>query len=181
MPTRYFLSPLLLCALCAQFSLGGVAVNGGSLHMRGGSVKSDDFAVAAGGTLEGNGTIESPSSRLAGTTAPGGEYAAETGSLQFDGNVELDGTYECTVNGHDDLDLVAATGAISGAAEIAVDKEPAAIPLQREILVGDVDSDFVSFALPPSQAADFRLESVSPGSLELTDVVGDTDADGLPN
>ncbi len=170
---------LFALAAAALPALAGMAVESGALLMRGGTLQTDSLRVA--GSLEGHGTIDSPSSRIEGILAPSGEYPEETGTLHFAGDLEFAGTYECTVNGHEDLDLVQAVGPISGTAEIQVDKAPAAIPLDQPILAGAADGDLAAFSIAPAQADAFRLSAPAPGSLALTDLVGDTDADGLPD
>ncbi len=167
--------------LTAPFALGGLSVESGTFLLRGGSLQTDSLRIAAPGTLEGNGTLVAPTSHIAGTLAPYGEYPAETGTLQFDGALELTGTYLCTVNGNEDLDLVSATGPASGSAFIQVQKDPAAIPLGQLVLSGSGESELSLFALPPWLYYEFRLETPSPGALALTDLRGDTDLDALPD
>ena len=167
--------------LAAPFAHGGLSVESGTFLLRGGSLQTDSLRIAAPGTLEGNGTLAAPTSHIAGTLAPYGEYPAETGTLQFDGALELTGTYLCTVNGNEDLDFVSATGPASGSAFIQIQKEPAAIPLGQIVLSGNGDSDVSLFALPPGQYYEFHLSTPTPGSLALTDLRGDTDLDALPD
>ena len=172
---------LSLAVLTAPCALGGLSVESGTLLLRGGSIQTDSLRIAATGTLEGNGTLETPASRIDGNLAPCGEYAAEAGTLHFEGPLELNGTYLCTVNGNEDLDLVSASGPASGSAYIQIQKDPAAIPLGQIVLSGNGESDLSLFALPPWLNYDFRLENPSPGSLALTDLLGDADLDALPD
>ena len=172
---------LSLAVLAAPFALGGLTVESGTLLLRGGSIQTDSLRIAAPGTLQGTGTLATPASQINGNLDPCGEYAAETGTLHFDGPLELNGTYLCTVNGNDDLDLVSASGPASGSAYIQVQKDPAAIPLGQIVLSGNGESDLSLFALPPWLYYDFRLETPVPGALALTDLLGDTDLDALPD
>ena len=172
---------LSLAVLAAPCALGGLSVESGTLLLRGGSIQTDSLRVAALGTLQGNGTVAAPTSQINGVLAPCGEYATETGTLHFDGALELNGTYLCTVNGHEDRDLVSASGPASGSAIIQIQKDPSAIPLGQIVLSGGVESDVSLFALPPGQFYAFRLTTPAPGSLALTDLLGDTDLDALPD
>ena len=172
---------LSLAVLAAPCAFGGLSVESGTLLLRGGSLQTDSLRVAAPGTLQGNGTLAAPASQINGNLAPCGNSAAETGTLHFDGALELAGTYLCTVNGHEDLDLVSASGPASGAAFIQIQKEPAAIPLGQIVLSGGDGSDVSLFSLPHAQRDAFRLSSPAPGSLALTDLLGDTDLDALPD
>ena len=172
---------LSLAVLAAPCALGGLSVESGTLLLRDGSIQTDSLRVAALGTLQGNGTVAAPTSQIDGNLAPCGEYATETGTLHFDGALELDGTYLCTVNGHEDLDLVSSSGPASGSAFIQIQKDPAAIPLGQIVLSGGAESDVSLFTLPPGQYSEFRLSSPTPGALALTDLLGDTDLDALPD
>lgn len=172
----------LVVPLACRLAAGGWVVQSGALRLDGGSLQSDAFATGAGASLEGNGTLDVPAADLQGTVAPCGEYPAETGTLVFTGDVLFGGAYLCKVNADTDVDLVAAAGLVSGTAEIAVEKDPAAIPLGQIILQGGIGSDVSGFALVPAQQTDFRIETVSPPvSLALTDLLGDTDGDQLPD
>ena len=170
---------LLLLSLAARPAAAGMAVSSGSLRLHGGSIRTDALDVR--GSLEGHGTLAAPSSRLAGVVAPCGDYEGETGTLLFDGAIEFDGAYACTVNGHVDVDLIRATGPVSGTATVQVVKLPAAIPLGQGILEGSPASSFTGFSLPAEQQQLMRLESSAPGQLTLTDLAGDSDSDGLPD
>ena len=160
-------------------ALAGLAIQNGTLLLRGGSIQTDTLSVH--GTLAGNGVLATSSAHVGGILAPEGEYPEETGTLRFDGEIEFAGTYECTVNGNADVDLVQATDSIYGAASIAVSASPSAIPLEQTILSGAENSNFSAFSIDPGQASAFRLSSPAPGSLALTDLVGDSDSDGLPD
>ncbi|NCA81387.1 MAG: hypothetical protein EOM72_01385 [Opitutae bacterium] len=178
---RFHLCIVAALSLAAQPAAAGLAVNGGSLRLDGGTIRTDALGIGAGAALAGNGTLDAPATDLQGTTAPGGEIPAETGTLVFTGSVRFDGAYLCNVNGHEDVDRITAAGLVSGAAEIAVQKDPAAIPLGQVVLAGREGSDVSAFALAPAQQSDFRLDEPAPGSLALTDLVGDSDGDALPD
>ena len=172
---------LAALSLAPRLAAAGLAVHGGSLRLDGGALRTDALEIGAGATLAGNGTLAAPAADLQGTTAPGGEYAAETGTLAFTGSVRFDGTYLCKVNAHEDVDLVSAAGPISGSAAVAVQKDSAAIPLGQTILSGDGAGDVSGIALNPAQQDDFRLEERPGGALVLTDLGGDSDGDQLPD
>lgn len=172
---------LAVLFLAARLAAAGLAVQSGALRLDGGALRTDALEIGGGATLAGNGTLDVPAAHLQGATAPCGEYPAETGTLAFTGSVQFDGAYLCKVNGDEDVDLVLAAGPISGAAAVAVQKDPAAIPLRQAILSGDAAGDVAGIALDPAQPDDFRLEERPGGTLVLTDLVGDSDDDDLPD
>jgi hypothetical protein len=178
-----YLRICILFCLAAALGLppaeGGLAVQSGILHLNGGSLQTDALEIAPGAILEGNGTLDVPSAVLSGLTAPFGNTSADTGTLLFSGALNFSGIYFCTVNGHTDLDLISATGAITGNAQVQVDKAPAAIPLDQVILSGDPASDYALFTA--AQPVSYRLSTPAPGDLALTDLLGDTDLDDLPD
>ena len=170
---------LLLLTLATRPAAAGMAVSNGSLRINGGSIRTDTLDIR--GTLAGNGTFSAPVSRLAGVAAPCGEYEAETGTLLFEGAVEFDGTYACAVNGHGDVDLIRATGPVSGTAAVQVVKLPDAIPLGQVILQGSADTSWTGFSLSDEQQGLLRFDFPAPGQLALTDLMGDSDSDHLPD
>lgn len=178
---RALIFPLLFLPLASLGAPVGLAVNGGAFRLDGGSVRSEALVVGAEASLAGNGAFHAPLANLLGTLAPCGERPDETGTLTFTGSVRLDGAYRCKINGHEDVDLVLSAGPIAGAAAIAIQKHSVAIPLGQTILSGNAASDVSGFVLNPDSQAGFRLEERPAGAIVLTDLVGDTDADGLPD
>ena len=172
---------LAVLFLAARLAAAGLAVQSGALRLDGGALRTDALEIGAAATLAGNGTLDVPAASLQGATAPCGEYPAETGTLAFTGSVQFDGAYLCKVNAHEDVDLVTAVGPVSGTADVAIQKDPAAIPLRQTILSGDASGDVSGIALNPAQRDDFRLEERPGGALVLTDLVGDSDDDELPD
>ena len=168
-----------LLALSTQNAIAGMQVESGTLRVRGGSIKTDSLRVD--GSLDGHGTVVSPSSAIPGTISPSGDVPEDTGTLVFVGPVDISGTFECTANGHEDLDLVSATETVSGSAKIRVAQAPSAIPLRQVVVSGAPDSDFSSFAIDPSQTDRFHSETTAPGDFAITNLDGDSDADGLPD
>ena len=171
---------LLVGVALAATARAGLDVNTGSLLMRGGKIQSDAFQITSG-SLCGYGMIESTNILLNGITAPSGEYDAETGTLQFNGDVELNGFYHCKANGNSDLDLLQASGAFSGNARVKVFTNMNAIPLSQSIIAGSADSDYSSIGMFAPQASAYQLADDASGHLLLTDVVGDTDGNGIPD
>ncbi|MDD2238078.1 MAG: hypothetical protein PHP44_15560 [Kiritimatiellae bacterium] len=172
---------LLLAGMAlAATARAGLDVNTGSLLMRGGKIQSDAFQITSG-SLCGNGVIESTTILLNGVTAPSGEYEAETGTLQFNGDVELNGFYHCKANANSDLDLLQATGAFSGNARVKVFTNLNAVPLSQTIIAASADSDYSSLGLFAPQASAFQLAEDAAGNLRLTDLTGDTDGNGIPD
>lgn len=174
---RVSLPMLILTARLA--GAAGLSIPDGYLWLNGGSIRTDAFEL--GGALEGNGIMASPYSRLAGRVSPCGRISSETGALNFDGSVEFAGAYVCTVNGNEDTDRIQATGPVSGTASLTIIQAPDAIPLARPVLEGSPDSIWTGFSLISVQRPLMRLDSPAPGTLTLTDIVGDSDGDGLPD
>lgn len=178
---RAFIFSLLFLPLATLGAPVGLTVNGGAFRLDGGSVRSEALVVGAEASLAGNGVFHASLADLRGSLSPCGEHPAETGTLAFTGSVRLDGAYHCKINGHEDVDLVSSAGPIAGIAAIAIQKQSGAIPLGQTILSGNAASEVSGFVLNPDPQAGFRLEERPAGALVLTDLVGDTDADGLPD
>lgn len=179
---RLFLLTCGLGLLAAASAQAGVDLRSGTWLMRGGSVVSDAFATSTtNAALRGNGSIVAPVIALAGTVAPSGEYDAETGTLQFDGPVALNGLYLCKANGHADVDLLTASGAVTGHGLIQVFTNSGAIPLDQVIIAGAPASEYTGSAPVAAQTALFRLTDDAAGNLRLTDLRGDSNTNGLPD
>ncbi len=175
---RFCLLISLLC-LAARPAGAGLTVADGFLWINGDSIRTDSFDL--GGALEGNGSLTAPHSRLAGLVSPCGNLSSETGAVRFDGAVEFAGTYVCHVNGPEEADRIEATGPVSGSASVSVIKSTNTIPLGLPVLEGAPDSAWTGFSLHPGQRLWMRLDVPAPGTLAVTDIVGDSDGDGLPD
>lgn len=176
-PYYLVLLPLLLAATVRA----GLEVNTGSLLIRGGKLESDALQINDGASLYGNGTLVAPSILLDGITAPCGEYPAETGTLSFDGPVELAGLYLCKANANADVDLLSASGAFSGAALVQMETNNGAIPLDQPIISGSALSDMTGFTLVSGQQPFFQLTESGSKNLLVTDLTGDTNTNGIPD
>ena len=167
--------------LLAATARAGLDVRGGRLLLNGGGIRTD--ACRIGGRLEGNGIVDAPAAQIGadGAIAPRGGGAQDVGALRFTGSLLLDGTYACTVASHETLDLVSADGPVSGAARLLVEAADSAIPLGQTVVAGSAGSDLSAFALAPESSRRFALSLPAPHRLALTDRLGDTDSDGLPD
>ncbi len=175
-----------ICSLLTGLALvatarAGLDVNSGSLLIRGGKIKTESLQVISGASLLGNGTIEASAVSLNGTTAPCGEYPAETGTLLFPGPVELNGVYDCTAGGNEDLDLLSSFAAITGVCAVQMQTNAGAVPLAQPILSGSAASDYSFMGLVSEQAPLFQLSEGGSKNLLVTDLKGDTNANGIPD
>lgn len=175
-----------ICSLLTGLALvatarAGLDVNSGSLLIRGGNIKTESLQVISGASLLGNGTIEASAVSLNGTTAPCGEYTEETGTLLFTGPVELNGVYDCTAGGNEDLDLLSSSSAITGECAVQMQTNSGAVPLAQPILTGSAASDYSFMGLVSGQAPLFQLSEGGSKNLLVTDLRGDTNANGIPD
>jgi hypothetical protein len=174
----------LLLTTCLALSVSARAdfdVKSGELLLRGGTLHSEAVRIDSGATLCGNGTIHAAKATLGGTTAPCGENATETGSLIFSGPVELGGVYVCKANGHTDLDLILSFNAITGTGAVQVQTQVGAVPLGQKILTGSAASDFSLIKTVADQTSLFQLTQSGLKDLLVTDLKGDTNANGIPD
>lgn len=179
---RLFHITFCIILLTVSTAHAGVDLRSGIWLMRGGSLVTDAFATSdTNAFLSGNGSITAPAISLGGVVAPSGEYETETGTLQFNGPVVLNGLYLCKANGDADVDLITASGAVIGSGQVMVLTNSGAIPLDQVIIAGAPASDYSSIAPVASQSQLFRLSADAAGHLLLTDLLGDSNADGLPD
>ena len=154
-------------------------LNGGCLELDG-ALSADQITVVNGASLQGTGTLTGDA-RVAGMLSPG-STATETATLTFLGPLTfLPGScFECYAATHTDLDKLVVSGTVTGTCDVAMTRAVGAVPLDQVILDAD-SADYNAFTLGGPVPADWRLASAGSGDLKVTDTVGDTDGDGLPD
>jgi len=158
----------------------GIRVDGGTLDVGGGRVVAEKVSVAASAKLVGRGTVEGDTT-VAGTVSPGELAATSADTLSFSGTLTfLPGSvFNCYVASHVLSDMISGP-MISGDCEVRVTKAAGAVPLDKMIVQGSAGSVFDGFSVGGGNPEDWELESVLL-NLHLTDLVGDSDGDGLPD
>lgn len=156
-----------------------MVVGGGVLSVGGGSLTADAFQLGRGAELRGNGTLRAPAF-LAGSVSPG-TSVSNIGTLFFSGDVTFQsGTYLCHADGNTTLDKIQAAGNVTGSATVQMSKKSShVIPLWQIIIQGAAGSGYGGFA--PFKPASWRVEPTNTLDLMVTDLRGDTNADGMPD
>ncbi|NCA81824.1 MAG: hypothetical protein EOM72_03665 [Opitutae bacterium] len=175
-------SPIILLALAVAVSSArgsSLRVDGGTLALGGGAVSATSFQLGAGGTLGGDGEIQAAAT-LAGTVSPG-TSVSNVGTLRFTKDVRFaGGTYRCHADGNTALDRIVAAGNVDGTATVQMSKKSShVIPLWQIMVEGAAGSDYSGFV--PSRPDNWRLETTNTLDLMVTDLIGDTNMDGMPD
>ena len=169
---------VLLCSASTPSLLASdLIVGGGELSVAGGSLAAGRVDIGEPATLAGDGLVLAPTD-VRGTIAPGATAGA-AGALTFNSSVvfRAGSTLRARALANESVDRLVALGPVSGTAGVEVAASPGAIPLGQLLADGPPGSDYSGF----SAATNWMLASRAPGDLLLTDVVGDTDGDALPD
>ena len=153
-----------------------VIVGGGEWQLAG-AMECARLTIESGATLTGSGRLDGDL-RVAGDVSPGRNG---TGTQTVGGAVLFvpGSRYLCDAAGHEDLDRLAAAGAVGGTAVVHVVPASDAIPVGQIIISGAAASDYSGFLAANAHA--WRLAPTNSLDLALTDLRGDTDGDGLPD
>lgn len=135
-----------------------------------GTLEADAFVLGADATLAGGGTVLAPAT-VAGTLAPDGTLTFGS-TLAFVEGAAL----VSRVTGNDSLDTLAVAGAVTGSATVSFVQTPGAIPLGQTLIAGGASSDYAGIV--PASGNAWAL-TASGDSLLVTDLLGDTDSDGI--
>lgn len=153
-----------------------IVVGGGEWQLAG-AVECDRLTIKPGAILTGSGRLDgdlrvegdvSPGRNGIGTQTVGGAVLFVPGSR-----------YLCDAAGHENLDRLAAAGAVGGTAVVHVVPASGAIPVGQIIVSGAAASDYSGFSAADAHA--WRLAPTNSLDLALTHLRGDTDGDGLPD
>jgi hypothetical protein len=171
MKTTPHLAFILLAALgcAATLCATTVELDTGSLEL-GGALEADHVIVGSLATLAGNGTIIAPA-EIAGTLVPQGTLSFGSTLVFVSG-----ATLVSRVTGSESLDTLAVAGAVTGSATVSFVQTAGAIPLGQTLIAGGASSVYA--AITPSAGNAWRL-TASGDNLLVTDLLGDTDSDGI--
>lgn len=172
----------------ATVVITAAAARGSLLQLEGGGFEAngaltvDGLTVNAGAVLSGAGGITGPSS-VAGTLAPGCDAQGGAGLLQFGASLAfLPGSVlACHAASHTAISGVEAAGVVSGSAQVRLSKAPGAIPLGQPIVRGGPGTTYAAFRVADAGAAQWQLLSADGRNLLVSDLVGDSNSNGLPD
>jgi len=171
-PTRTSTLRLLAAVLSLGFATdlcaSVVELDTGSLEL-GGALEADHVIIGSLATLAGNGTIIAPAT-IAGTLVP-------QGTLSFGSTLAFvsGATIVSRVTGNESLDILAVAGAVTGNATVSFVKTAGAIPLGQTLIAGGTSSVYDTI----TTASNAWQLAASGNNLLVTDLVGDTDSDGI--
>lgn len=134
------------------------------------TLEADQMVIGASATLAGNGTVAAPAT-VEGALMPDGSLAFGSTLAFVEG-----ATLVSHVRSHTDIDMLAVAGAVSGNALVSFRQTAGAIPLDQVLIDGGASSDYAGVDATPVN--DWSL-ATSGNDLMITDLVGDTDSDGL--
>ncbi|QHI68807.1 hypothetical protein [Tichowtungia aerotolerans] len=159
---------------------GGVLRAAGGTVTVNGTLTVSNLVVESGAVLIGNGTVDGDV-EVQGTINPGASGAGSVGSQTIVGDVFFAGgsVFEVDIASATSLDQLKTGGAVRGVCTVVPAAEPGVIPLWQPICNGAFSGDYSGFVL--SNPARWVLDDSGTGMLFLTDVVGDSDSDQLPD
>lgn len=134
------------------------------------ALEVDSLMIGATATLAGDGTLATAAT-IAGTLAP-------QGTLTFGSTLAFTegATLVSRVTANESLDTLAVAGAVTGSASVSFVQTAGAIPLGQTLIAGGASSVYAGITATPSDA--WQL-AASGNDLLVTDLVGDSDADGI--
>jgi hypothetical protein len=180
--TGFAAALLALLTACAIPSHGTqFFVGGGTLHVHG-ELAADSLIVEPGATLAGSGTIAGPTT-VQGSLAPGSDTPGDSGVLSFRSSLAMayGSTFFCHARSSTDLTRITASGAVTGTTRVSPSQAAGTIPLDQAIIQGGTGSALSLFALSPADALHWHLAPSNGVNLLLTDRVGDTNGNGIPD
>jgi large subunit ribosomal protein L40e len=133
------------------------------------ALEADGFTLGTDATLTGTGTIAAPAT-VAGTLAP-------VGTLSFGSTLAFveGASLVSYVTGHASLDTLAVAGAVTGNATVSFVQTVGAIPLGQTLIAGGASSVYDAI----TAASNAWQLAASGNNLLVTDLLGDTDSDGI--
>lgn len=175
MKLRRWIPAIAVARLVLPVFGGDVLVGGGDLQLSG-LLEADLTVIAPGAVLTGDGRIAGDL-RVEGDVAPGqGGVGTQTiaGAVAF-----VSGSRFLCEIAPAAPDRLNATGPVTGTAAVQVFPGLGVIPVGEIIVSGAPASDYAGFS--PADAYTWQLTTTGGMDLALTDLRGDTDADGLPD
>jgi hypothetical protein len=179
LPHVALLSVMCFSATVDHGHAGTLRTAGGNLTVNG-TVTASNVVVESGATLRGAGAIVGDV-LVSGTVSLGVAPASTIGTQTVYGAVSFStgSVFECHATGHTLLDRVNATGTVGGTCTVLVTTEASAIPVEQIIVSGGSASDFSGFT--SSNSGRWRLGETGTVDLIVTDLIGDSDMDSMPD
>ena len=166
----------LAAALCPASEF---RVEGGEFVLEG-QLTAARLAIESGAWLRGNGTLVGDLD-AAGHISPGGAATDSVGTQRVQGAAAFasPATFHCYAATHTSLDRLEVAGTVSGDCDVTVTNAPGAIPVDEIVIRGGASSGFGGFA--PVDSWTWQLTTTGTVDLLLTNLRGDSDANGLPD
>jgi len=156
-------------------------INGGALRV-GAVVSADQLTVGPDGTLTGEGRITCDV-LVKGLVSPFGGTGGTISSLSFGGKLEFadSALFVCDASGTPpETDVLNVDGPVYGTCGVVVNLTSGSVPWRNLIVSGGPGSDYAAFSLSAAGSVLCQLQ-VTGSKLMLTDVLTDSDSDGLPD
>ena len=172
-------SVMFLAATVAPCGAGTLRAAGGSLTVSG-TVTASNVVVESGATLRGSGTVIGDM-LVGGTVSPGLAPVSTIGTQTVYGAVNFSpgSVLESHAASHTSLDRINATGTVTGTCSVVLTTGAAVVPVKQIVMSGGAASDFSGFM--PAAPGRWRLGEVGAVDLIVTDRIGDSDTDALPD
>lgn len=172
---------IVVLGACTLARAGFWRIEGGSLELNG-ALTGADITVSNGAALYGAGLVRG-NGLIGGALSPGARQTLDAQTFTVASNVlfKNGSTLDLYAASHTNLDLLTAGGAVSGDCTVVISSHSNAIPLDQVVIDSTAAADYDGFGLTGSDSTNYMLETVAVGDLTLTDLIGDTDGDGLPD
>ena len=174
-------SALWLAGMTETAQAGVWHINGGTIRV-GAVIRADQLTVGADGTLTGHGTIDCDV-LVMGLVSPQGEAGGSISKLSFGRKLEFadSARFSCDVSGMpSETDVLNVEGPVYGSCDIVVNQAPGSVPWRNLIVSGGPGSDYAAFTVSKTGSPNCQLQ-VMDSKLLLTDVITDSDSDGMPD
>lgn len=169
---------LLFMAPYEAHAISRIDIHGGSLFV-GASLSVGELHVDAGATLGGTGSIIGDLT-VEGSITPSVQVPSPASLYVYGDVVFVAGSsFHCHAASHTQCDGLTVNGTLSGTCVVVPTKASGAVPVDK-IVCGLKFGTFSGFSLSPADEGNWRLET-SGGVLYLTDLVGDSDSNSLPD
>ncbi len=178
-PAASALIAVLALLACFSTPASELRVDGGTLTV-GAEITTDRVTIGTLATLAGNGRITAITD-VHGAVSPGVSIE-DVAELRIDPNITFHtgSAFLCHALTDTGVDRIVTTGYCLGMCQVVVSRSPGAIPVGQIVIKKWSAEGFENFTLVGPLAAEFELWDKDI-QLELTDLVGDSDHDTLPD